>query len=504
MEQLTPKEWAQEQVRRAPAFAIATGVITLFLIVSAFIEYSPAMPRPELAPVIAELADIEDPVIEEIKHRIDPDVPELKPVEDAPIVEDEDVSTVDAPLEETTLDIDFTEDLTSDVTEPTDPFPMDLAKKMAVIGTGPGTGGFRGALGSRSRGGRRRAAKKFGMPKKTTQAILDALRWLKKTQNKQTGGWDITKLEGSNPGYARGTSALALLAFLGFGCTDKTPEEFAPTVKRAINYLLASQKNAGGGSFGEDMYSQGICTMALCEAYGMMGGRDLRDAAQAGLHVIFGLQVEGGGFGYLGPPDWKHVPQQLQQGAPRPDTSITGFQIQAIKAGITSKLDVPEDAKRKTENFLQMCVNPDGSSWYRSGLGVPDWNTRPRVLSLTAASLTGRLFMGHKNTDNDCLGQANYLKANGHLQMAASVNNYYGIYYLSLAMFNMGGEWWDDWNRAFNPALRAKQVKSGPNKGSWPVKGSTWGGVGGRVYTTAMACLSLEVYFRYLPTYKTF
>jgi hypothetical protein len=45
--------------------------------------------------------------------------------------------------------------------------------------------------------------------------------------------------------------------------------------------------------------------------------------------------------------------------------------------------------------------------------------------------------------------------------------------------------------------LRGKQEKAGPNRGSWPNAGFAYGGHGGRVYTTTMAILSLEVAWRY-------
>ena len=81
----------------------------------------------------------------------------------------------------------------------------------------------------------------------------------------------------------------------------------------------------------------------------------------------------------------------------------------------------------------------------------------------------------------------------------------YNLYYLSLAMFNMGGRYWSEWNDAFHGPLVERQImESGPNHGSWCPEDdhhATWGG-GGRVYTTAMACMTLSVYFRYLPTYQ--
>jgi hypothetical protein len=46
--------------------------------------------------------------------------------------------------------------------------------------------------------------------------------------------------------------------------------------------------------------------------------------------------------------------------------------------------------------------------------------------------------------------------------------------------------------------LVAAQVSEGLNKGSWSPN-TVWGGCGGRVYTTAMATMCLEVYYRYDP-----
>ena len=45
------------------------------------------------------------------------------------------------------------------------------------------------------------------------------------------------------------------------------------------------------------------------------------------------------------------------------------------------------------------------------------------------------------------------------------------------------------------------QRKQGASAGSWPANG-VWGGYGGEVYSTAMATLNLEVYYRYLPIYQ--
>jgi hypothetical protein len=46
--------------------------------------------------------------------------------------------------------------------------------------------------------------------------------------------------------------------------------------------------------------------------------------------------------------------------------------------------------------------------------------------------------------------------------------------------------------------LTKTQISSGDDAGSWDTT-TLWGGYGGRVYTTSMAAMCLEVYYRYAP-----
>ena len=75
----------------------------------------------------------------------------------------------------------------------------------------------------------------------------------------------------------------------------------------------------------------------------------------------------------------------------------------------------------------------------------------------------------------------------------------YYWYYGSYAMYQMGdahGDHWRSWNRAMKRAVLDSQRGDGDLKGSWDPVGP-WGGSGGRVYSTALMVLCLEVYFRY-------
>jgi hypothetical protein len=77
----------------------------------------------------------------------------------------------------------------------------------------------------------------------------------------------------------------------------------------------------------------------------------------------------------------------------------------------------------------------------------------------------------------------------------------YYWYYGTLALFHMGGHWWREWNPAMQSALLALQRTDGHGAGSWDPDPSWIGDAGGRVYATAMAVLTLEIYYRVRPKY---
>ena len=72
----------------------------------------------------------------------------------------------------------------------------------------------------------------------------------------------------------------------------------------------------------------------------------------------------------------------------------------------------------------------------------------------------------------------------------------YYWYYGTLAMYQVGGTAWTTWNKAMSSAIIEQQRQDGHFKGSWDPIGA-WGEEGGRVYSTALLTLCLEVYYRY-------
>ena len=64
-------------------------------------------------------------------------------------------------------------------------------------------------------------------------------------------------------------------------------------------------------------------------------------------------------------------------------------------------------------------------------------------------------------------------------------------YYGTQAMHQIGGRHWARWSVAMEKAALESQRQDGDRRGSWDPAGP-WGGVGGRVYATAMMTLCLQ------------
>jgi hypothetical protein len=74
---------------------------------------------------------------------------------------------------------------------------------------------------------------------------------------------------------------------------------------------------------------------------------------------------------------------------------------------------------------------------------------------------------------------------------ASGTSDYYRAYFLTAAMKEMPGAASANQLAMIRGSLVGGQVALGTEKGSWPPN-DRWGGVGGRIYATAMASLSLE------------
>src|SRR5262249_9406231 len=121
-----------------------------------------------------------------------------------------------------------------------------------------------------------------------------------------------------------------------------------------------------------------------------------------------------------------------------------------------------------------------------------------RSESLTAAGMLVRIFDGRKREDDPLILKGADLLLQRLPRWDDGSIDFYYWYYGSLAMVQGGGEPWKKGNEAMKPAILDHQ-RLDPKQdefGSWdPV--DPWSMEGGRVYSTALLGLCMEVYYRY-------
>ena len=118
---------------------------------------------------------------------------------------------------------------------------------------------------------------------------------------------------------------------------------------------------------------------------------------------------------------------------------------------------------------------------------------------MTAEALFCRQMFNVRQSDAASQEAVGYLRQN--LPRLAMYDEYYW-YYGTLAMFQHDGEPWEEWNASLRDTLVGLQRTSGPQAGSWDPNGK-WAGIGGRLYSTALSTMSLEVYYRFLRIYQS-
>ncbi|MBN82978.1 MAG: hypothetical protein CMJ70_22840 [Planctomycetaceae bacterium] len=317
----------------------------------------------------------------------------------------------------------------------------------------------------------------------TEAAVARALHWLSR-QQRRDGRW---KLDGGRTSDSAATS-LALMPFLGAGQTPDTGV-YKNVVARGLRWLLDSQLPNGdlriNGSGNTGMYAQGQCAIVLCEAFLMTGNERLRIPAQQAINFIVAAQFPDGG--------WRYRPNQE---TPRPgrrgDTSVLGWQMMALQSARAAGLEVPEETLELASHYLDGVATRSGSQYaYQRG------NAPTPVM--TAEALLCRMYLGWSLREPGLRQGVDYLLSQ-HLPDARRENIYYW-YYATQTLHQAGGTHWDRWNKQMRDVLVSSQVSRGKHAGSWQPAHSH-SRAGGRVYTTALAACTLEVYYRHLPIFR--
>jgi hypothetical protein len=183
---------------------------------------------------------------------------------------------------------------------------------------------------------------------------------------------------------------------------------------------------------------------------------------------------------------WRYQPRQGG------DTCVFGWAYMALKSAELAGLEVRESVWKDAHRWLdQVSGGKQGGIYgYQSGEA-----SRPAMI---ATGMFCRQLAKVPPTDPRMIESAMLLA--GHPLEAKAINFYY-LYYGTLCLYQHQGETWEKWNTSMKSILLSLQHKTGDEAGSWTPTGAGHGESMGRVIATAMATLSMEVYYRILPIY---
>jgi hypothetical protein len=306
-----------------------------------------------------------------------------------------------------------------------------------------------------------------------TRAVHDALAWFSANQS-DTGAWDPARWGGKRE-YAMSLTGMALLALLSQAEALTGPAQRA-AVERGLGFVVGQQ--AGDGRFGPSgdcaMYNHGIATLALVRGYAATGDNRLKGPIDRALRFIRSQQMPSGGWGY-------------RDTAPEaPNTSISVWQLNALLLAQEAGWPDDEHHLKRGLRWLSGMVDGGGLFGYRG----PDDTSGSRV-SLTAMGASCMLDPAVLRMADQTIIERVRRALPDVASRDEGCSDFYRDYFLARALRADGTRQCASLLVERQRALLARRSGSGPNAGSWDTV-DRWSAVGGRIYTTAMAAMSLQ------------
>ncbi|NUN53467.1 MAG: hypothetical protein HUU06_11865, partial [Planctomycetaceae bacterium] len=327
--------------------------------------------------------------------------------------------------------------------------PFEGAGSNADIGIGGGAGGVFGGR----RGGHRNLRMEGGAG--CTAASDPGIEWLKRSQN-PGGTWGDA---GGDPG----TTGLALLPFLGYGETHRTPR-YGKNVRTALKYLKEAQDAEGcfGPRTGQGWFRRHLqAALAMNEAYGLTRSPLFEGSARAGTGFVLAARSPDGGWG-----------SGVRTGDSDPGT--TAWAVMALWSARSGGLEVDP------------AVFGAARTWLEGAAAGGDPAT-------SRAILFTRILCG-ADTADPAASAALTAALGSPPSLAEGAEAWW---FGTLTAFRIGGDCWKRWNEAMKGSVLGVQRRDAgmAETGSWDPQGPS--DADSRLRTTVYYTLCLEVYYRY-------
>ncbi|MFH0909575.1 MAG: von Willebrand factor type A domain-containing protein [bacterium] len=239
-----------------------------------------------------------------------------------------------------------------------------------------------------------------------------------------------------------GVASLGLLAYLAHGETTAS-EKYGETVEKALRYVLKRQD--GDGRFSADPAEHALATYAISEAYGLTRIPTLKQAMNKGVAAVISDTLSGNA-----PGEWA---------APA---------LRASQLAGTDNTDLAR-AKESLSSNLRTSSEPTAAPSLQLLGDAKDPATRQKLDELAAETFDWN--------------------------SSRSLEQWLGVHE---ALFRAGGQRWAKWNSATIKAL----LQQANEDGSWPARPDTASPFKGQAASTALSALMMQVYYRFLPTFK--
>ena len=337
---------------------------------------------------------------------------------------------------------------------------------------------------------------------KVDAAIDRALAWIAKQQ----------RADGSFPTFDTGQPAVTSLATMAFLARGHLPGEgpYGAVIDDAIEFVLTCQQPTGllakvptsqhQPDWGMDPrrtapYNHPISSVFLCEVYGMTS-RDksmrIRRAIERALDFSLAQQRKPKRF----PQDeggWRYVDYVTQDNTDA-DLSISSWQLMFLRSARNAGFDIPSDRIDAAVGYVQRCFKPRFGS-FTYGVQHPQLPSR----AMAGAGIVALSLSGLHETDM-ARSAANWILAQSFDKYRGGTSHqdqfHYGVYHCSLAMFQMGGHFWE----RFYPRVVRVLVGNQSSQGHWQPELTLE--AYDNVYTTALVVNALCVPYQLIPIYQ--
>jgi len=345
--------------------------------------------------------------------------------------------------------------------------------------------------------GTARAEGDWEITPESEHALAAGLDWLARNQGPE-GNWTSNDL---------GLVSTGALAFLAAGHAPGGGRH-GEAVERALDYVVGNCQPSGLLNVADErrgMYNHGLSAFTLGQAYGMSADRRIGPVLDRALKLIVQTQGDDGG--------WDYVARRQSRGH---DLSLAVMQALALRSAVDSGLEVPPEVVELAIRSVREHYTPKGcprqadeeEQKKHPGQFTYSKGGGNATIAMAAAGVVCLQEFGQygdwrieKSMDVVCEDIRKKVRPDQARKSHRLPYDAYTLYYVAQALYQVGGERWEEYYPVLRDSLVASQIDD-PDRpernGMWQANGRVTGRPGD-LYMTGVACFVLAIPNRYLP-----